>query len=57
MIDKKSKILDKYDKQMESTINEVMKRVITIFDAFVEETLIYENHFAKLTKKIGRAHV
>ncbi len=51
MIDKKSKILDKYDKQMESTINEVMKRVITIFDAFVEETLIYENHFAKLTKK------
>lgn len=51
MIDKKAKILDKYDKQMESTINEVMKRVITIFDAFAEETLIYENHFAKLTTK------
>ncbi len=50
MIDKKSKILDKYDKQMESTINEVMKKVITIFNAFAEETLIYENHFTKLTK-------
>ncbi len=50
LIDKKSKILDKYEKQELSTVNEVVKKVNSIFSYFENNGYIYKNPFAKLTK-------
>lgn len=54
LYDKNSNLLAKYDKQSISTVNEVLKKVITLFNYFVDNTYIYKNPFNKLTKTITR---
>lgn len=50
----KSKLLEQYDKQNLSTINEVLKKVKTIFNYFVDNTYVYKNTFNNLTKTVSR---
>ncbi|QOP46294.1 tyrosine-type recombinase/integrase [Sulfurimonas paralvinellae] len=48
LIEKKSKLLDKYPKQSTRTIDEVVKRTKEIFEHFVDNNFIYKNPFIKL---------
>lgn len=52
--DKSPKMFDKYDKQNISTINEVLKKVITIFVFFEEKRYIVKNPFKKVSHSIKR---
>ena len=50
LITKKSKLLDKYEKQAPQTVNEIIKRTKTIFEYFVDNLHITNNPFHNLTK-------
>ena len=54
LYDKKSKLLDNYEKQNISTVNEVLKKVKTMFNYYVDNTYIYKNPFNNLTKTVKR---
>ena len=50
LIEKNSKLLDKYEKQQLSTIMAVLKIVKATFNYFMDNTYIYSNPFNNLTK-------
>jgi len=50
LIEKKSKILEKYEKQSLRTVDEVIKRVKSIFNYFEDVGYIYKNPFVKVEK-------
>ena len=50
MIKNRSKLLNQYEKQSLSNVDEIIVRVKTIFDYFVENTFIYNNPFKNLKK-------
>ncbi len=52
--EKTPKMLDKYEKLKVSTVNEIIKKVITIFEYFEENTYIYKNPFKKVGNGIKR---
>jgi len=52
--DKSPKMFDKYEKLKVTTVNEILKRVITIFEYFEENTYIYKNPFKKVSNGIKR---
>ena len=54
LIQSKSKLLDKYEKQTTRTVDEVIVKVKTIFKYFEENNFIHKNNFEvlkKITKK------
>ena len=55
LVEKKSPLLKKYDRQEFSTIEEVLKKVKGIFNYFVDNTFIYSNPFNNLTKTQQKA--
>jgi integrase len=50
LIDKKSKILDKFERQQLSTIEEVIKKIKAMFNDFENKGYIVKNPFNRLTK-------
>lgn len=54
LYDNKSKLLEQYEKQNLSTINEVLKKIRTMFNYFVDNTYVYKNPFNNLTKTVKR---
>ena len=54
LYDSKSKLLEQYENQNLSTINEVLKKIKTIFSYFVDNTYSYKNPFDSLTKTVSR---
>jgi integrase len=52
--DKSPKMLDKHEKQNISTVNEVLKKIVTIFTFFEENTYIYKNPFKKVSNTVKR---
>ncbi|MBW6488436.1 tyrosine-type recombinase/integrase [Sulfurimonas sp.] len=50
MIDKKMKILDKYEKVNIKTVDEIIVKTKSIFEYFLDNTLIYKNPFSKMSK-------
>ena len=55
LIETKSKILDQFEKQELSTVDEAIKRIKTIFSYFVEQLYIYSNPFITM-KKLSKNH-
>jgi integrase len=55
LVESKSKILDQFEKQELSTVDEVIKRTKTIFAHFVEQLYIYSNPFQNM-KKLANGH-
>lgn len=47
-------MLEKYEKLKLNTVNEILKRVISIFDYFLQNTYIVNNPFRKLKDEIKR---
>ena len=52
--DKSPNMFDKYEKLTPTTVNEILKKVITIFEYFMENTYVYKNPFKKVTNGIKR---
>ncbi|PHO09101.1 hypothetical protein CPG37_10915 [Malaciobacter canalis] len=52
--DKSPQMFDKYEKLNVSTVNEILKKVITIFEFFEENTYIHKNPFKKVSNGIKR---
>ena len=52
--DKSPQMFDKYEKLNISTVNEILKKIITIFEYFEENTYIYKNPFKKVSNGIKR---
>ncbi|MFA6195722.1 MAG: tyrosine-type recombinase/integrase [Sulfurimonas sp.] len=50
LVAKKSKLLDKYEKQAPRTVDEIIKRTRTVFEYFVDNLYITNNPFDNLTK-------
>lgn len=57
LVDKKSKLLDKFEKQAPRTVDEIIKRATTIFEDFKDNLYINNNPFHNLKKIDGnKAH-
>lgn len=50
LVEKKSKILDKFDKPTINTVNEKIKIINTMFNYFENNLYIHKNHFSSLIK-------
>ncbi|PNV82955.1 MAG: hypothetical protein C0627_07850 [Sulfurimonas sp.] len=57
LVDKKGKLLDKFEKQAPRTVDEIIKRTTTIFEDFKDNLYIHNNPFHNLKKIDGnKAH-